>query len=214
MKMLSVLVLAIALTLVVGCAEDPRARLMSEFPGTEVQEIIPPEKVILPIPPSAIFLDSPLVAHSDCQIFPDILTSYTAVVSFTVIDIKTQHLACYEYGQLARICDICTAKQGEDGFEDLIGDWQVLRHSQDAKSSIWFDDEGKAFAMPYAVAIGGGYWIHQGELPGYPASHGCIRLRPANARWYFHWAKKEDAGCSYQDFNQVFGNQKKLMAAN
>jgi len=139
------------------------------------------------------------VLHSDCQIFPQFWPERKSVARFTAIDLKTQHLACFEAGRLVRVCDISAAKKG---YDDLIGDWSVIRKSKDAVSSIWKDDEGNPFAMPWAVAIGGGYWIHQGALPGYPASHGCIRMRAANAKWYFNWSRWGDKGCSFQDYTK------------
>lgn len=52
-------------------------------------------------------------------------------------------------------------------------------------------------AMPYAVFFRGGYAIHGttavGAL-GRPASHGCIRLHPANAAKLFALVKKYGAG--------------------
>jgi hypothetical protein len=139
------------------------------------------------------------VPHSDCHVFPDQLTSATLQAHFTIIDLKSQHLAGYEYGKLIRICDISAAKKG---YEDLIGGWTVIKKSKNAVSSVWKDDSGNPFAMPWAVAIGGGYWIHQGQLPGYPASHGCVRMRETNAQWYFNWSKTGDKGFSYPDFSK------------
>jgi lipoprotein-anchoring transpeptidase ErfK/SrfK len=44
--------------------------------------------------------------------------------------------------------------------------------------------------MHYALHIGNGYFIHEGIVPGYPASHGCIRVFPLHARFIFYqWAK-------------------------
>lgn len=38
--------------------------------------------------------------------------------------------------------------------------------------------------MPYCMYFRGGYAIHgANSVPGYNASHGCIRVRPAAARW-------------------------------
>ncbi len=52
-------------------------------------------------------------------------------------------------------------------------------------------------AMPYSVFFRGGYAIHGtgavGAL-GRPASHGCIRLHPANAAKLFALVKKHGAG--------------------
>ena len=45
--------------------------------------------------------------------------------------------------------------------------------------------------MPYAVAIdkNDGIWIHQGTLPGFPASHGCIRLGEEYAKEIYNLAE-------------------------
>ena len=44
--------------------------------------------------------------------------------------------------------------------------------------------------MDLALNIGGNYFIHEGIVPGYAASHGCIRVFPLHARFLFYqWAK-------------------------
>ena len=40
-------------------------------------------------------------------------------------------------------------------------------------------------AMPYFLRIHGGVGMHAGYLPGYPASHGCIRLPEKMALQFF-----------------------------
>lgn len=47
--------------------------------------------------------------------------------------------------------------------------------------------------MPFSVEVTGNCFIHgYGVVPGYPASHGCIRL-PLDggnpARWFFEWVE-------------------------
>ena len=39
--------------------------------------------------------------------------------------------------------------------------------------------------MPYFLRIHGGIGMHAGYLPGYPASHGCIRLSEKMAVQFF-----------------------------
>jgi L,D-transpeptidase catalytic domain len=39
--------------------------------------------------------------------------------------------------------------------------------------------------MPYFLRIHGGIGMHAGYLPGYPASHGCIRLPKEMAARFF-----------------------------
>jgi hypothetical protein len=39
--------------------------------------------------------------------------------------------------------------------------------------------------MPYFLRIYGGVGMHEGYLPGYPASHGCIRMPGSKAKRFF-----------------------------
>ena len=39
--------------------------------------------------------------------------------------------------------------------------------------------------MPYFLRVHGGVGMHAGYLPGYPASHGCIRLPKEMALKFF-----------------------------
>lgn len=50
------------------------------------------------------------------------------------------------------------------------------------KSSIYPVPNGGA-PMPYCMYFNGGYALHAGELPGYNASHGCVRMMLADAEW-------------------------------
>jgi lipoprotein-anchoring transpeptidase ErfK/SrfK len=39
--------------------------------------------------------------------------------------------------------------------------------------------------MPYFLEFSPGYGLHQGYLPGVPASHGCIRMPYWKARQFY-----------------------------
>lgn len=47
--------------------------------------------------------------------------------------------------------------------------------------------------MPYSINYSGDYFIHQQSLPGYPASHGCVRLMMTDAERLFNWVRVHDA---------------------
>ena len=40
--------------------------------------------------------------------------------------------------------------------------------------------------MPYFIRFRGGIGMHAGYLPGYPASHGCVRLPKHMAAQFYH----------------------------
>jgi hypothetical protein len=68
--------------------------------------------------------------------------------------------------------------------------------------------------MPWYFNISnkGGIGMHQYVLPGYPASHSCIRMYEENALWIFNWADQwvlsedESTVIKYGTPVLVFGN--------
>ncbi len=80
---------------------------------------------------------------------------------------------------------------GREGFRSPNGVYRPTRLEKN-----WYSRKYGG-AMPYSVFFRGGYAIHGtnavGAL-GRPASHGCIRLHPANAARLFALVKKHGAG--------------------
>lgn len=84
-----------------------------------------------------------------------------------------------------------TISSGRKGFRSPNGVYRPTRLEKN-----WYSRKYGG-AMPHAVFFRGGYAIHGttavGAL-GRPASHGCIRLHPANAAKLFALVKKHGAG--------------------
>jgi lipoprotein-anchoring transpeptidase ErfK/SrfK len=97
---------------------------------------------------------------------------------------------------------------GREGHRTPVGRFSVTRKDIDHRSSLYgnyVDDSGKVVRpnvdvrkdpkpphskflgapMPYFVEFSPGYGLHQGYLPGVPASHGCIRLPYWKARQFY-----------------------------
>ncbi len=89
---------------------------------------------------------------------------------------------------------------GKSGYETPTGSWTIGEKLVEKKSTIygtWHAADGTLLAhgestrrpagashfvgadMPYWMRITGGIGMHIGEVPGYPASHGCIRVPSA-----------------------------------
>jgi lipoprotein-anchoring transpeptidase ErfK/SrfK len=100
---------------------------------------------------------------------------------------------------------------GREGYRTPTGRFQVTRKDQDHRSSIYgdyVDASGRIVKanvdirrdrkpprshfvgapMPYFLEFSPGYGLHQGYLPGEPASHGCIRMPYWKARQYYQAA--------------------------
>lgn len=98
---------------------------------------------------------------------------------FILIDLSEQFLGAYEFGQLVFSVPAAT---GEKGNETPTGEFRIGAADPNHKSSVYFIEKTKTpYPMNYALRFhvskeGISYWIHGRDLPGYPASHGCIGL--------------------------------------
>jgi lipoprotein-anchoring transpeptidase ErfK/SrfK len=112
------------------------------------------------------------------------------------ISLSEQRAYFYKGGQLAGISWISTGREGKN---TVTGNFHIIQKDKDHKSSLYgdyVDAQGKIVKkdidrskdpippgahfdgakMPNFMRIVGGTGMHEGFLPGYPASHGCIRM--------------------------------------
>lgn len=74
---------------------------------------------------------------------------------------------------------------GAPGHSTPTGRFAVLSKEQDKVSSRYTNQLGMQAWMPYAIQFHGNYFLHEGWLPGYADSHGCVRLDEDDARFLF-----------------------------
>jgi hypothetical protein len=97
---------------------------------------------------------------------------------FIVIELTTQRVMVYRDGVPIGASTIST---GIKGRETPTGTFTVLQKEVVHRSSTYDDAP-----MPYMQRLTEkGIAMHAGHLPGYPASHGCIRLPSAFAKLLF-----------------------------
>lgn len=98
---------------------------------------------------------------------------------FILIDLSEQFLGAYEYGRLVFSTPAAT---GEKGNETPTGDFKITAYNRRHRSSLYFVEKTNIpYPMHYGLRFhisssGVAYWIHGRDLPGYPASHGCVGL--------------------------------------
>lgn len=123
-----------------------------------------------------------------------------------IIRLGEQRAYYYKGGQLVGVSAIST---GREGFNTPLGDFKIIQKEKDHKSTLYGDYVDKAgnviqkdidvkkdpkppgalfdgAKMPYFMRIVGGTGMHAGFLPGYPASHGCIRMPEFMAEAFFN----------------------------
>lgn len=92
-----------------------------------------------------------------------------------VISLKSQSLKVYN-GSGTQIAS-SRISSGREGFETPTGVFSILQKNEEHYSNLYDDAP-----MPYMQRLTwSGVALHAGKLPGYPASHGCIRLPHAFA---------------------------------
>ena len=92
-----------------------------------------------------------------------------------IVSLATQRATLYRNGVPIAITTVST---GKAGHETPTGVFTILQRQVEHYSSLYDNAP-----MPYMQRLTwGGVALHGGTLPGYPASHGCIRLPQAFAR--------------------------------
>jgi hypothetical protein len=121
--------------------------------------------------------------------------------------IKLSHQRAYFY-KAGELVGVSTISTGREGFGTPRGNFKIVQKDKEHASSLYGkyvnnrgelikDDidrskdplpPGAKFVgapMPFFMRITGGVGMHEGFLPGYPASHGCIRMPRAMAEAFF-----------------------------
>ena len=112
------------------------------------------------------------------------------------ISLSEQRAYFYKSGQLVGISQLSTGREGKD---TPMGRFKIIQKDPNHASSVYGDyvdaadnvvvpnidkqvdpkppgTHYKGAPMPYYMQIAPGFGLHAGYLPGYPASHGCIRM--------------------------------------
>ncbi|KAF0221744.1 MAG: ErfK/YbiS/YcfS/YnhG family [Geobacteraceae bacterium] len=96
---------------------------------------------------------------------------------YILIDLTEQWLGAYEFGRLKFSMPAAT---GSKGHETPVGLFRVdARHRNHTSSLYKTEDQTEQYPMDNAIRFHVGadnvsYWIHARDLPGRPASHGCV----------------------------------------
>jgi hypothetical protein len=98
---------------------------------------------------------------------------------FILVDLAEQFLGAYEHGRLVLSAPVAS---GEIGNETPRGAFRITgAHRRHRSSRYTIEGTDTPYPMHWALrfhvsAVGDTYWMHGRDLPGYPASHGCIGL--------------------------------------
>jgi lipoprotein-anchoring transpeptidase ErfK/SrfK len=123
----------------------------------------------------------PLDFSIEPQILPEFLPAAAKHKKYILIDRRQQYLGLYEWGNLKDCYPISSGTRNSTPLKKFKVNYM---------DEVHFSSKYEQAPMDHALNIGGDYFIHEGIVPGYPASHGCIRVFPLHARFLFYqWAK-------------------------
>jgi hypothetical protein len=100
---------------------------------------------------------------------PEPEVQLTGNAAIAVVAIRDQRVSIYDASGVALRARISS---GQGGYETPVGVFSILQKKAEHYSNL-YDDA----SMPFMQRITwSGVALHAGALPGYPASHGCVRL--------------------------------------
>ena len=123
-----------------------------------------------------------------------------------IIYLKEQRAYFYKGDQLVGVSQVSA---GREGHNTPVGKYKIMQKDPDHASNLYGDyvdaagnivqkdvelgkdpkPPGAIFKgapMPFFMRITGGVGMHKGYLPGYPASHGCIRMPGKMAESFYN----------------------------
>jgi lipoprotein-anchoring transpeptidase ErfK/SrfK len=125
-----------------------------------------------------------------------------------VVSLKSQQASLYHHGKLVAVSPISS---GREGKSTPVGKYRVIEKDADHRSTLYgnYVRDGKVVKenvdirkggrpagskfegvpMPYFMRFTGAYGLHAGNVPGYPASSGCVRLPKRQAKRFYDAVK-------------------------
>ncbi|MEY6431837.1 L,D-transpeptidase [Thioalkalicoccus limnaeus] len=91
----------------------------------------------------------------------------------------------FEYREDGRLFARGEVSAGKAEHPTPRGQFRVLSKDRYKRSGSYTNYFNKPTPMPYSLQFYGPYYVHEGWLPGHPASRGCVRLHYEDARLLF-----------------------------
>lgn len=116
--------------------------------------------------------------------FPAELDTISSIGKMILVSRHVQAFGAYESGKLVYWGPTSTGKMASPTPAGLyFTNWRA----KETRSSI-----NSAWRLPWYFNLDNirGVAFHQYDLPGMPASHGCVRLLEEDAQWIFNWAEQ------------------------
>jgi lipoprotein-anchoring transpeptidase ErfK/SrfK len=149
---------------------DAAPMLQTPVAAVDAEALIPAPAAIVEAPPAPVVPPPPPPPPP-----PPTRQEAFADGVLIVVSIPSQRLFVFRDGEPWASSPVSTGKRGK---ETPVGTFPILQKQVEHRSTLYDDAP-----MPYMQRLTwGGVALHAGRVPGYPASHGCIRLPHAFAK--------------------------------
>ncbi len=116
--------------------------------------------------------------------FPLVVPELYDVDKIIIFSDPAQAFAAYENGKITRTGPTNMGRQSKPTPKGLFfTNWK-------AKETISTVNDEWLLKWNYNISNFGGVGFHEYALPGYPASHSCLRLQAADAEYFYYWAEQ------------------------
>jgi len=175
----------VTLPLLGGCAHrplEPAAEDLSREASARIEEVS--QASIAPTPGQTRMETSAIHPDND----PRYALPPAQSRSLTIyLDSQT-----FEYQEDDKVVASGPVSSGSAEHPTPAGNFRVLSKIKDKRSGKYTNYFDQNTPMPYSLQFYGPYFVHEGWLPGYADSHGCVRLQYEDARLLYNRIKVGD----------------------
>lgn len=131
-----------------------------------------------------LVVPDPMVPADSLSPFPDHVAALAGVPRALFVSLRVQAWAAYLYGRRVRWGPTSTGREETPTCPGL------YYTSWKAKERVSTDNPEWLLRWYFNFETLGGCSFHAFDLPGRPASHACVRLLEADAKWIYDWAEQ------------------------
>ena len=148
------------------------AQTIFKLNRVDARRVRPGDQLIAPEAPSEFL---------DLAPFPREIERLRETPKILLVSLRVQAFAAYESGRLVQWGPVSTGKRAtRTPSRAYHANWK-------AKSTHSSIDSSWLLRWYVNLDSASGISLHQYDLPGYPASHGCVRLQADDAKWLHDW---------------------------
>jgi lipoprotein-anchoring transpeptidase ErfK/SrfK len=116
--------------------------------------------------------------------FPTAIDAIAQYPKVILVNQRIQAFAAYENGVQIRTAPVSSGKKSTPTPNGLYHTNFKAKRKTSTVNGNW--------VMPWYFNIDNklGIALHEYDLPGYPASHSCVRLYEDDAKWFYDWGKQ------------------------